>query len=357
MNSPRRHREPLRGREAERVVGRHAEPVLLVVGRLLIVERAEVVGDAGEPGHPRGVQVVGGRVREARPAEQQVVQERAVPGGGRPRRDEPPDRLPGSHADRRPGGRLDAGPALGEQVAGYQHPVAEREDGGGVVALVGRVEHVLLGGPSGDRRRRGLGLARVQHDRGRLPHRELGDARQVEGEGVAGRVEPEDDRGRRVIARRHPDGRLAVLVELHEVGEPVAVVDVEQPDQVAEGVRPAIATERADAQVEALRLLEEADRDVQRRLAAVARRDDVGLHGEVVQDLAVEQTGAERDALARPIRGRAGSHDGGGNVRAVAEEVADLGRVGEVGLVHDLAAGEVRMGRVDAGVQHRHPGR
>ncbi|GAA3082678.1 hypothetical protein GCM10020254_28850 [Streptomyces goshikiensis] len=100
--------------------------------------------------------------------------------------------------------------------------------------------------------------------------------------------------------------------------------------------------------------------------AAEAEVDDVGALGDgpfhagedagvvagavVVEDLAVQEFRAGRDALERA--GRAGARTGGdgGDVRAVAEVVPGVRGGGEV-LFGDDLAGEVGVGGVDAGVE------
>jgi hypothetical protein len=84
--------------------------------------------------------------------------------------------------------------------------------------------------------------------------------------------------------------------------------------------------------------------------------DDARLAAEagVVEHLAVEQAGAEGDALALAAGLGAGAGDDRGDVGAVAEVVGGGVGVGEVGRGHHLAAGQVRVGGVDAGVEHRH---
>ncbi len=72
----------------------------------------------------------------------------------------------------------------------------------------------------------------------------------------------------------------------------------------------------------------------------------------VVEDLGVEQGGFERYPLALPVGGGTCAGDGGGDAGAVAEMVARVGGVREVGLAGKVT-GQVRMCRVDAAVEDR----
>ncbi len=72
----------------------------------------------------------------------------------------------------------------------------------------------------------------------------------------------------------------------------------------------------------------------------------------VAEHLADQQVGLRRHALPGAARARAGTGDGRGDVRAVAEVVLGAGRAaGEVLALLDLAV-QVRVRRVDAGVQY-----
>ena len=72
----------------------------------------------------------------------------------------------------------------------------------------------------------------------------------------------------------------------------------------------------------------------------------------VVEHLAVQNGRAPGDAAVLAAGLRAGAGDDRGDVRAVAEVVDVVGRLAEV-LLGDLPVGEVRVGLVDAGVEHR----